>query len=293
MQPFAGVDDVVLTAPPGLELPPGGKTSLDLAAEAMALHRHNVKIALENECMALMNAYIRQMQWTQPWAYPSMYAKVGDVHEAAEGNPVSRASTTASLGENSTSGSEDNDGDQKQLQVNSDGEQKQAEVEHSHGGNRPRACKEVRQLQALPIEDMGKKSGLLISWPVDASKFTGSNRQIVSPGFEIATGVTCRLMIKPKEVGDHKGQAGFGKAKGYGSIQLKCEADSSTDVPPMTFSLTIGAEGSWQPKRGPVSFSFADGSVCGLPPSQAVWDFRAAVDKASSVCTVRMELSYD
>merc|ERR1712048_216126 len=181
--------------------------------------------------------------------------------------PISHCSTVASLGGGSCSESEDAETDV---------------------GNHDVSRQQARQIKADKLEMGTGKTRVVVDWPVDASKFTGNDRQIVSPSFEIAPGVTCRLMIQPRFVGERKGQRGFKSAKGKGSIHLKFETDASIDVPRLSFSLAIGANGSWQPTRGPVSFSFSDGSVCGLPQDEE-WDFRSVVGKTSKICNVRLE----
>jgi hypothetical protein len=174
------------------------------------------------------------------------------------------------LGEGSCSGSEDTEPDT---------------------GNDPLNRKEARQIK---VDKFGTGTGVMgvaVDWPVDASKFKGNDRQIVSPSFEISPGVACKLMIQPNFVGERKGQGGFKKAKGKGSIHLKCEANTSIDVPNLSFSLTIGTNGSWQPTRGPVPFSFSNGSVCSLPQDEE-WDFSRAVGNTSKICNVRLEIVY-
>jgi len=184
--------------------------------------------------------------------------------------PISHCSTTASSGEDSCSGSED--------------------AEPGAGLD----ClkhKGARKIKVDRIETETDGTRVVVDWPVDASKFAGNDRQIVSPGFEIASGVACMLMIQPSFVGERKGQRGFNRAKGKGSIHLKCEANTSVDVPRLSFSLAIGANGSWQPTRGPVAFSFSHGSVCSLPQDEE-WDFSSVVARTSKICKVRLEATY-
>merc|ERR1712048_1490430 len=169
--------------------------------------------------------------------------------------PISHCSTVASLGGGSSSESEDAETD---------------------GGNIGASRQEARQIKVDRLNTETDGTRVVVDWPVGANKFMGTDRQIVSPSFVIYPGVTCRLMIQPSFVGERKGQGGFKKAKGKGSIQLKCESNTSIDVPHLSFSLTIGTNGSWQPPRGPVNLSFANSSVCSLPRDEE-WDFRSAV----------------
>jgi len=74
------------------------------------------------------------------------------------------------------------------------------------------------------------RNAFRINWTVDARKLRGNDKQAVSPPFELSFGpghpsVTFKMMIYPKVSSENKGGASFKKAKGKGSIQLKCEAE--------------------------------------------------------------------
>merc|ERR550525_80121 len=85
-----------------------------------------------------------------------------------------------------------------------------------------------------------------ITWVVDAKRLQSKDRMLVSPAFELPLGrpVPFRLMVQPKSTSGAKGGESFEKARGLGSIQLKCEealtehAAGSTVV---TFRLAVGS----------------------------------------------------
>jgi len=123
-----------------------------------------------------------------------------------------------------------------------------------------------------------------VCWPVDARKIQCKDRQIISPSFELFPDVSCKLMLKPKPKGLSKGLASFQKARGCGSIELKI-VDGLEVAPQFSFLLSIGGEA-----RGPVESNFAVSSVCGLAKNDEEWDFKAAVDPASSVFMVSLKV---
>jgi len=286
-----------VTPPPGLRPPPGLENLSNLQSTIPPLEDLYKPREQDVHLQAFQNAYMlhmhaaAQMQaaamsmspWYPAWNHfaraatpaprfslPGQFSQSFEVYDKLEQYPVSHCSTTASLGETTSSESEDNES-----------------VACSDNATRNHA----RQIK---VEQLGTENGesrVLVDWPVDASKFGGDLRQIISPSFEISPGVACKVMIHPSFVGDRKGQAGFKRAKGKGSIHLKCVANTSTHVPQVSFSVTIGTNGSWQPKRGPVACSFSDGAVSGLLRNEE-WDFRGAVGKTAKICNVRLELAY-
>merc|ERR1712113_516720 len=114
---------------------------------------------------------------------------------------------------------------------------------------------------------------------------------VVSPSFDIRPGVACKLIVRAAATGRKKGQSGFKCAKGRGVIELKSEAVTSADVPPITFCLLLGTDGNLQPLRGPVTHDFMHSSVCGLPQGEEEWDFLSAVDPVSRTFIVRLEVA--
>jgi len=132
---------------------------------------------------------------------------------------------------------------------------------------------------------------LWIHWRVHSQKFRSKDKSIVSPSFEILPGVSFRLMMLALSSGERKGQACFSKSRGFGTVSLKLGSplEDPTSPPKIAFRMSIGSGQQRQTPRGPVEYDF-DCSVCGLPKGMDVWDFRSAVDAASSTVTVSLEV---
>lgn len=146
-----------------------------------------------------------------------------------------------------------------------------------------------------------------IKWTVDARKLRGGDKQAVSQAFPISWGglqVNFKVMIYPKMMHDQRGGSSFKKAKGKGTITLKCEAELPQGTPPLKFRFAI-AQGlnahksedpdqddlvGLQDYRGPVRHNFADGAMCGLPKDLEEWDFNAVVDHDSQTFLVCLEV---
>uniref|UniRef100_A0A7S4QUA4 Uncharacterized protein n=1 Tax=Alexandrium monilatum TaxID=311494 RepID=A0A7S4QUA4_9DINO len=127
-----------------------------------------------------------------------------------------------------------------------------------------------------------------VSWTVDAKKLQSKDQVIVSPRFEVRIGkrpVPFKMMMCPKTVSDRRGGHCFKKAKGVGSIQLKCEAGGNLLPRRLTFRLSVGQE----PPRGPVVHDFVQEGVAQLPEEQRQWDLARAVDGAQQTLTVELE----
>jgi hypothetical protein len=161
-----------------------------------------------------------------------------------------------------------------------------------------RACKSQEGKQWFNRSDVSLELSIsqtlqgarFIHWPIDAQKLRTKDRQIVSPTFEVAPGMKCRMMLKPRATGDRKGQASFQKAKGWGSIEIKL-TESCPSVPEdLRCRLSVGEQ---QP-RGPVELNFAASSVCGLPRREEEWDLKAGSvgdgPDAGATCVITMEV---
>jgi hypothetical protein len=89
-----------------------------------------------------------------------------------------------------------------------------------------------------------------VHWQGDARKLRTKDKQIVSPSFEVFPGHAFKIMLKPKEMGDKKGQANFQRARGCGRVELKC-IQSLHAPPTLRFYISIGRTES--ERRGPSS----------------------------------------
>jgi len=145
-------------------------------------------------------------------------------------------------------------------------------------------CKEFcRELQVEPL-DMAHARPLKVRWPVDSKKLRGRDKQIVSPIFEVSPGCSFKLMLKPKAMGDKKHQESFQKARGWGSIELKCVEGASL-APTLHFWMSVGG-GSL---RGPVMHDFSESTVSGLTKSEESFNFASAVDGKTSTFLISLQ----
>jgi hypothetical protein len=129
-----------------------------------------------------------------------------------------------------------------------------------------------------------------IKWTVDAKKLQTKDNVIVSPSFEIAMErpMPFRMMLLPREVTDKKGGHCFKKARGTGSVQLKCEADLEDSGLNATVAFKISAGGEMQ-QRGPAMHDFAQAGVCGLPKKEQLWHFNDGIDTSSQTFSIELE----
>lgn len=120
-------------------------------------------------------------------------------------------------------------------------------------------------------------------WVIDARKLRGSDKQIVSSCFELGSEGSFRLLIKPKVYGERKGQASFQRAKGRGSIELKC--DTATGAGKLRVQIFIGDV----ELSAPVTHDFGEKSTVSLITEDADFNLASAVDKESSSLIIRLE----
>lgn len=135
-----------------------------------------------------------------------------------------------------------------------------------------------------------------IRWTVDSRKLKRSDREAVSPIFELsfAGPVEFSMILKPRAVDDAFRGASFKKAQGWGSIELKCRGDVDTLTNPvLTFRLGVGSHSNpkkQQRFRGPVTHDFRDRPICGLEGMNEWWDFQRSVDKQRQSFVVCLEV---
>merc|ERR1712139_536556 len=84
-----------------------------------------------------------------------------------------------------------------------------------------------------------------IQWTVDSRKLKSSDREAVSPTFDVSCGgtVSFKMVLKPKVMDSNKGGACFKKSRNKGYVELRCVSDLETlgqQVRPIvTFKLHI------------------------------------------------------
>lgn len=134
-----------------------------------------------------------------------------------------------------------------------------------------------------------------IRWCVDGQKLESHAEKLISPEFRLSVpgkpgeSEPFRIMILATETGGKHG-AGFKKAKGRGTIEMKClgsfEGASGTSV-----LVTVGAGSRKQKAREVVHHSFAEKSCCPLPKGRdPVWDLKAALCKETKSVEVCIEV---
>jgi len=135
-----------------------------------------------------------------------------------------------------------------------------------------------------------------IRWTVDARKLKSTDREAVSPMFELSFSkiVNFKILIRPKVVSSVRGGACFKKAKGKGSVELRCLDEVTAAMNPIvTFRISVGSgtdPARQEPPRGPVRHDFTKKAICGLPAGQEEWDFSKAVDEATQTFVVCLEV---
>lgn len=127
-----------------------------------------------------------------------------------------------------------------------------------------------------------------IMWAVDAKKLTGKDTQVVSGAFDLPMGArqekkTFKMMVKAEVTGQERGGASFKKAKGRGSIHLKCESPQIDPDNEVAFKISVHAGSTSleaRPASMPVAHNFANNATAGLSAADQVWDFKELVKAA-------------
>mmetsp|Transcript_135758 Transcript_135758/g.378273 ORF Transcript_135758/g.378273 Transcript_135758/m.378273 type:complete len:163 (-) Transcript_135758:148-636(-) len=153
-------------------------------------------------------------------------------------------------------------------------------------------------LESRILQQTLHKAGSLerICWPVDAKKLMSTDKEAVSPMFQLCFSkiVNFKILIRPKVISSVRGGASFKKARGKGVVQLRCLDEVTASVNPIvTFRITVGSgsdPASQEPPRGPIKHDFTKKAICGLPPDEEEWDFGRAIDEATHTFVVCLEV---
>lgn len=134
-----------------------------------------------------------------------------------------------------------------------------------------------------------------IRWTFDARRLKSTDREAVSPQFNVSCGggIDCqfKMVLKPKAIDTGRGGACFKKSRGKGYIILRCTSEVEAAVKPtLTFRLCIKSNRREEGFRGPVINNFGEKAMCGLPEGQDEWDFNKVVDKETNSFVVVLEL---
>merc|ERR1719264_718397 len=152
-----------------------------------------------------------------------------------------------------------------------------------------------RPVQSLEVERDAANGTHRIWWVLDARKLSGSNREAVSPIFELvfATGlVQFKMILRSAVVDALRGGGSFKRAKGRGSVEVRClEHLDDADDQLVRFRLAVGAMHRWgEEARGPVAHRFSQRTFCSLPEEIREWDFCRHVDRETHTFDVCLEI---
>lgn len=135
-----------------------------------------------------------------------------------------------------------------------------------------------------------------IRWTVDARKLKSTDREHVSPSFDLSFSgpVSFKMILRPRMVANDRGGAAFKRSRGRGSVQIRCMAESGAhELPVATFRIGVGSSGKngrQLKPRGPVRHDFSEKNMCGLPSGQDEWDFSKAVDEDTQTFVICLEV---
>ncbi|CAK9017127.1 unnamed protein product [Durusdinium trenchii] len=131
-----------------------------------------------------------------------------------------------------------------------------------------------------------------VHWSVDSRQLYATTVRLVSSTFTLdipnVGSTPFKAFLHPKVVINNKRGGGFKKAKGKGSVVLKCEAEDACRCPKMHVSFRVGRSG--HPPRIIESHDFSEQSCCCLPDTQQEWDFRSLVDEPTGALLVSMRV---
>jgi len=132
-------------------------------------------------------------------------------------------------------------------------------------------------------------SGRHLRWTADANKLKSTDRDAVSPAFQLTfqqeQAVEFKMVIRPTAVSNVRGGMSFKNAKGKGSIELRC-LDAAIMIPPVSFRLAL-CSGNELRRGAAVSHDFKTRTIC---LGQEEWDFTSAVDDATQTFVVCLEI---
>jgi len=136
-----------------------------------------------------------------------------------------------------------------------------------------------------------------VRWTVDARKLKSTDREMVSPSFDLSFAggqVQFKMVMRPIAVSEGRGGASFKRAKGKGTVELRCLSEVSPSMKPVViFQIAVGSSISKAkqfPPRGPVKHDFTQKPIVGLPEGSEQWEFGKAVDEATQTFVVSLEI---
>lgn len=147
----------------------------------------------------------------------------------------------------------------------------------------------------LETSTVGSKE--VVRWSVDGARFDSHQERILSPEFSLQfpgqpEPFSFRMVILATQTGGKHG-AGFRKAKGRGSLELKCQSTVPSNVPNVAFSMSMGLPGhhGYQVASKTIWHNFVDKTCCPLRNGEELdWDFKQSV--AGKGCEITVEVNF-
>lgn len=130
-----------------------------------------------------------------------------------------------------------------------------------------------------------------IHWTVDARVLKSSDREKVSPPFEVSMDgqeIQFKLCLRPSLTSESRGGASFRKAKGKGSVDMRCLSEISRTCV-MTFRVAIGKGSESHKVSRTMKHDFSQKPICQLEGDDE-WDFKTVTDEESQTFVVVLEV---
>ncbi|CAE7775002.1 PUS7 [Symbiodinium pilosum] len=132
-----------------------------------------------------------------------------------------------------------------------------------------------------------------IHWTVDARVLKTSDREKVSPPFEVSMDgieIQFKLCLRPLLTSESRGGASFRKAKGKGTVDLRClnEIEKKNSCA-MTFRVAIGKGSESHKVSRTMKHDFSEKPICQLEGEEE-WDFKTVVDEDTQTFVVVLEV---
>jgi len=150
-----------------------------------------------------------------------------------------------------------------------------------------------RRPQSMEVEHDAAGRPWRLWWTVDARKLEATNREAVSPKFEltlVSKPAQFNITLRPSAVHSGRGGASFRKAKGRGMVEVRClEQLEEAEDRPLHFRVAVGGRRGTgdEEVRGPVEHRFSELPLCIVPCEE--WDFTRHVDAATRTFNVCLE----
>jgi len=133
-----------------------------------------------------------------------------------------------------------------------------------------------------------------IHWTVDAKVLKSSDREKVSPPFEVSMGgkeIQFKMCLRPTVTSESRGGASFRKAKGKGTVDLRClnEIDPARSCS-MTFRVAVGKGSDAYRVSSTVRHDFSEKAICPLPETEEEFDFKTVTDEDTQTFVVVLEV---